>query len=196
PGRDHLPFVGDQDAILDEVEGFLNGARHASGPGRVLATVLFTRIADSQGRAAWPGVGLRQGLVQRLSAYARKEVEWFRGREIDTVGDRPLAIFDGPARAVRCACAVVEYASRLGVEMRAGLHTGECDVVDGKVCGVAAEVGVRVANRAAAGEVLVSNAVKDLVAGSGIDFEDRGAHRLGSVHGEWRLFGVRRPGGG
>jgi class 3 adenylate cyclase len=160
----------------------------------VLATVLFTRIADSQERAAWPGAGLRQGLIQRLRAYVRKEVEWFRGREIDMVGDRPLAIFDGPARAVRCAYAIVAYASRLGVEMRAGLHTGECDVVDGKVTGLAAEIGVQVANRAAAGEVLVSNTVKDLVAGSGINFEDRGAHRLGRVPGEWRLFGVRQLG--
>jgi class 3 adenylate cyclase len=110
------------------------------------------------------------------------------------VGDRPLAIFDGPARAVRCAYAIVEYASRLGVEMRAGLHTGECDVVGGKVGGVAPEIGVRVANKAAAGEVLVSNTVKDLVAGSGIRFEDRGAHTLGRVLGEWRLFGVRQIG--
>ena len=195
PGRDHLPFVGDQDAILDEVEEFLTGARHTPEPDRVLATVLFTRIADAQEqRTAWPGVGLRQGLIQRLRAYVRKEIEWFRGREIDMVGDRPLAIFDGPARAVRCAYAIVEYASRLGVEMRAGLHTGECDVVDGKVTGIAAEIGVQVANRAAAGEVLVSNTVKDLVAGSGINFEDRGAHTLGRIAGEWRLFGVRQPG--
>jgi pimeloyl-ACP methyl ester carboxylesterase/DNA-binding winged helix-turn-helix (wHTH) protein len=196
PGRDHLPFVGDQTAVLDEVEEFLTGARHAPEPDRVLATVLFTRIAGSpeQRAAAWPAVGLRQGLIQRLRAYVRKEVEWFRGREVDMVGDRPLAIFDGPARAVRCAYAIVEYASRLGVEMRAGLHTGECDVVDGKVTGVAAEIGVQVADRAAPGEVLVSNTVKDLVAGSGINFEDRGAHRLGRVPGEWRLFGVRQPG--
>ncbi|HEX8284220.1 MAG TPA: alpha/beta fold hydrolase [Pyrinomonadaceae bacterium] len=195
PGRDHLPFVGDQDAILDEVEEFLTGARHTPEPDRVLATVLFTRIADSsEQRTAWPGVGLRQGLIQRLRAYVRKEIEWFRGREIDMVGDRPLAIFDGPARAVRCAYAIVEYASRLGVEMRAGLHTGECDVVDGQVTGVATEIGVQVANRAAPGEVLVSNTVKDLVAGSGINFEDRGAHRLGRVPGEWRLFGVRQLG--
>jgi pimeloyl-ACP methyl ester carboxylesterase/DNA-binding winged helix-turn-helix (wHTH) protein len=194
PGRDHLPFVGDQDAVLDEVEEFLTGARHTHEPDRVLATVLFTRIADSQERSAWAGAGLRQGLIQRLRAYVRKEIEWFRGREIDMVGERPLAIFDGPARAVRCAYAIVGYASRLGVEMRAGLHTGECDLVDGKVTGMAAEIGVQVANRAAAGEVLVSNTVKDLVAGSGINFEDRGAHRLGLVPGEWRLFGVRQLG--
>jgi class 3 adenylate cyclase len=194
PGRDHLPFVGDQDSILDEVEEFLTGACHAPEPDRVLATVLFTRIVDSKERASRVGVGRWQGLVQSLRAYVRKEIEWFRGREIDMVGDRPLAIFDGPARAVRCAYAIVEYASRLGVEMRAGLHTGECDMIDGKVTGVAPEIGVRVANKAAAGEVLVSNTVKDLVAGSGIRFEDRGAHTLGRVLGEWRLFGVRQIG--
>jgi DNA-binding winged helix-turn-helix (wHTH) protein/pimeloyl-ACP methyl ester carboxylesterase len=194
PGRDHLPFVGDQDAILDEVEEFLTGARHAHEPDRVLATVLFTRIVDTGERAERVGAGRWQGLIQGLRAYVRKEIEWFRGREIDMVGDRPLAIFDGPARAVRCAYAIVEYASRLGVEMRAGLHTGECDVVGGKVGGVAPEIGVRVANKAAAGEVLVSNTVKDLVAGSGIRFEDRGAHTLGRVLGEWRLFGVRQIG--
>ena len=194
PGRDHLPFVGDQDAILDEVEEFLTGACHAHEPDRVLATVLFTRIMDTQDRASHLGAGRWQGLIQGLRAYVRKEIEWFRGRQIDMVGDRPLAIFDGPARAVRCAYAIVEYASRLGVEMRAGLHTGECDVVGGKVGGVAPEIGVRVANKAAAGEVLVSNTVKDLVAGSGIRFEDRGAHTLGRVLGEWRLFGVRQIG--
>jgi pimeloyl-ACP methyl ester carboxylesterase/DNA-binding winged helix-turn-helix (wHTH) protein len=194
PGRDHLPFVGDQDSILDEVEEFLTGACHSPEPDRVLATVLFTRIVDSKEHASRLGAGRRQGLVQGLRAYVRKEIEWFRGREIDMVGDRPLAIFDGPARAIRCAYAIVEYASRLGVEMRAGLHTGECDLVDGKVSGTAAEIGVRVANKAAAGEVLVSNTVKDLVAGSGIRFEDRGAHTLGRVLGQWRLFGVRQIG--
>jgi pimeloyl-ACP methyl ester carboxylesterase/DNA-binding winged helix-turn-helix (wHTH) protein len=194
PGRDHLPFVGDQDAILDEVEEFLTGACHTPEPDRVLATVLFTRIVDSKERASRLGAGRWQGLVQGLRAYVRKEIEWFRGREIDMVGDRPLAIFDGPARAIRCAYAIVEYASRLGVEMRAGLHTGECDLVDGKVSGTAAEIGVRVANKAGAGEVLVSNTVKDLVAGSGIRFEDRGAHTLGRVLGQWRLFGVRQIG--
>jgi class 3 adenylate cyclase len=109
------------------------------------------------------------------------------------VGDHPLAIFDGPARAVRCACAIVEYASRLGIKMHAGLHTGECDLVDGKVSGIAAEIGVEVAKRAAPTEVLVSNTVKDLVAGSGIRFEDRGTHALADVLGEWRLFRASQP---
>ncbi|MDQ3820840.1 MAG: adenylate/guanylate cyclase domain-containing protein, partial [Acidobacteriota bacterium] len=120
--------------------------------------------------------------------HVHKEIEWFRGREIDMVGDRPLAIFDGPARAVRCACAVVAYASRLGIKMRAGLHTGECDMLEGRVGGVAAEIGVQVANEASPGEVLVSSTVKDLVAGSGLIFEDRGTHVLSGVPGEWRLY--------
>lgn len=189
-GQDHLPFVGDQDAILDEVEEFLTGVRHPLEPDRVLATVLFTRIVGSQEYARRLGEARWQELVQRLRAQIGKQVEWFRGREIDMIGNRPLAIFDGPARAVRCACAIVEYSSRLGVEMRAGLHTGECDVVDAQVGGIAAEIGVEVAKRAAPGEVLVSNTVKDLVAGSGISFEDRGTHHLTAVLGDWRLFGV------
>jgi class 3 adenylate cyclase len=135
-----------------------------------------------------------QELINRLRAHISKEIGWFRGREIDMVGNRPLAIFDGPARAVRCACAIVEYSSRLGIEMRAGLHTGECDMVDSKVGGIATEIGAEVAKRAAAGEVLVSNTVKDLVAGSGIRFEDRGTHTLAGILGEWRLFGVPQPG--
>ena len=188
PGNDHLPFVGDQDAILDEMEEFLTGVRHRLEPDTVLATVLFTRIAGVNER-------VRQGnweeLLRRLRAHIAKEIEWFRGREIDMVGERPLAIFDGPARAVRCALAITEYASRLGVETRAGLHTGEVEMIDGKVAGVAAEIGVCVANEAHAGEVLVSSTVKDLVAGSGIQFEDRG-NRLMERCGEWRLFAAQR----
>lgn len=193
PGQDHLPFVGDQDMILDEVEEFLTGVRHRMEPDTVLATVLFTRIVDSQEQSRRLGASRWQELVNRLHTYVAKEINWFRGREVDMVGNRPLAIFDGPARAIRCACAIVEYSSRLGVEMRAGLHTGECDMVDDKVGGSAAEIGVEVARRAAAGEVLVSNTVKDLVAGSGIKFEDRGTHTLASTLGEWRLFGVCQP---
>ena len=185
PGDDHLPFVGDQDAILDEVEEFLTGVRHSLEPDTVLATVLFTRIVSAKDNRNW------DNLLRRLRVQIGKEINWFRGREIDMVGDRPLAIFDGPARAIRCAMAIVEYASRLGVEMRAGLHTGECEIVDGKVQGMATQVGACVANEAQSGEVLVSRTVKDLVAGSGIAFEDRGVHSLPGV-GEWRLFEVLR----
>jgi pimeloyl-ACP methyl ester carboxylesterase len=181
PGNDHLPFVGDQDAILDEMEEFLTGVRHRQQPDTVLATVLFMRLS-----------GVRdEDLLRRLRAHIAKEIDWFRGREIDMVGDRSLAIFDGPARAVRCAAAITEYASRLGVEMRTGLHTGEVEIMDGKVSGVAAEIGVCVANEAQPGEVLVSSTVKDLVAGSGIEFEDRGIQVM-SECGEWRLFAVQR----
>jgi pimeloyl-ACP methyl ester carboxylesterase/DNA-binding winged helix-turn-helix (wHTH) protein len=192
PGRDHLPFVGDQDAILDEVEEFLTGVRHTLEPDRVLATVLFTQIVDSQEHAQRLGETRWEALLDKLRAHVRKEIEWFRGRDIDMVGDHPLAIFDGPARAIRCASAIRQYAARLGVQMRIGLHTGECDMVDGKVGGIAAEIGVQVANQAGPDEVLVSSTVKDLVAGSGIQFEERGAHQLTGVPGEWRLFAVDR----
>ena len=192
PGKDHLPFVGDQDAILDEVEEFLTGVRHTLEPDTVLATVLFTHMVQSKEHAERLGNIRWDELIERLQSHIRKEIEWFRGREIDMIGDRPLAIFDGPARAIRCACAINEYASRLGVQMRAGLHTGECDMMDGKVGGIAAEIGVQVANQAKAGEVLASSTVKDLVAGSGIRFEDRGTHSLAGIMGEWRLFAVER----
>jgi pimeloyl-ACP methyl ester carboxylesterase/DNA-binding winged helix-turn-helix (wHTH) protein/class 3 adenylate cyclase len=188
PGNDHLPFVGDQDAILDEMEEFLTGVRHTPEPDTVLATVLFTRIAGTSNQlkhSNW------EELLRRLRAHIAKEIEWFRGREIDMVGDRPLAIFDGPARAIRCALAITEYASRLGVETRAGLHTGECEILDGKVAGAAAEIGECVASEAQAGEVLVSGTVKDLVAGSGIKFDDRGIRTMANC-GEWRLFAVQR----
>jgi len=194
PGQDHLPFVGDQDAILDEVEEFLTGVRHTLEPDTVLATVLFTQIVDSKEHAKRLGNERWYALLDRLREQVRKEIEWFRGREIDMVGDRPLAIFDGPARAIRCALAISEYASRLGVMMRAGLHTGECEMVgdpgDVKVSGIAPLVGAQVANAADAGEVLVSSTVKDLVAGSGIEFADRGVHTLTDAPGDWRLFAV------
>ena len=192
PGRDHLPFVGDQDGILDEVEEFLTGVRHTLEPDRVLATVLFMHVVESEEQGQRAGDSSWNALVDRLRAHARKEIEWFRGRDIDMDGDRPLAIFDGPARAIRCATAISEYASRLGAYMRAGLHTGECDMVDGKVGGIAAEIGAQVANKAAPNEVLVSSTVKDLVAGSGIRFLERGAHQLAGVPGEWHLFAVER----
>jgi pimeloyl-ACP methyl ester carboxylesterase/DNA-binding winged helix-turn-helix (wHTH) protein len=204
PGQDHLPFVGDQDAILDEVEEFLTGVRHTLERDTVLATVLFTQIIDSNEHAERLGNDRWHTLLNRLRVQVRKEIEWFRGREIDMVGDRPLAIFDGPARAIRCACAITESASRLGVMMRAGLHTGECEMVglpgevpggvpsSVKVCGIAPLVGAQVVNRAAAGEVLVSSTVKDLVAGSRIEFADKGVQTFADVPGDWRLFAVER----
>ena len=190
-GNDHLPFVGDQDAILDEMEEFLTGVRHSLEPDTVLATVLFTRIVGAKEHAERLGHDRWTDLMRRLHSHITKEIEWFRGREIEMAGDPPLAIFDGPARAIRCASAITEYASRLGIEMRSGLHTGECELVDGKVSGVAAQIGVCVADEAKPGEVLVSRTVKDLVAGSGINFEDRGLRTLAGC-GEWRLFAVQR----
>lgn len=191
PGQDHLPFVGDQDAILDEMEEFLTGVRHSLEPDTVLATVLVMHIISADEHARRMGRERWNDLLRRLHSHIRKEIEWFRGREIDIVGDRPLAIFDGPARAIRCASAITEYASRLGVEMQSGLHTGECELVDGRVSGAAVKIGFCVADEAKAGEVLVSRTVKDLVAGSGIGFEDRGIRTLAGC-GEWRLFAVQR----
>jgi pimeloyl-ACP methyl ester carboxylesterase/DNA-binding winged helix-turn-helix (wHTH) protein len=189
PGRDHLPFVGDQDTLLDEVEEFLTGVRRASENDSVLATVLFTRIVGPKE----PGERLGEELIHRLRAHIHKVIEWSRGREVDMVGDRPLAIFDGPARAIRCADAITKYASRLGIEMQFGLHTGECEITEGKVGGIATQIGVQVAKNAAPGEILVSSTVKDLVAGSGITFEDRGIYQLSGIPGEWRLFRAMTP---
>ena len=191
PGNDHLPFVGDQDAILDEVEEFLTGVRHRVEPDTVLATVLVGRIIGVKQHVQRVGEDRWLDLLRRLHAYITKEIEWFRGREVDIVENRILAIFDGPARAIRCASAITEYAARLGVEICNGLHTGECEIVDGQVSGTAAEMCVCVANEAEAGEVLVSSTVKDLVAGSGLDFDDRGIHDLLGC-GDWRLFAVKR----
>ncbi len=190
-GNDHLPFVGDQDAILDEMEEFLTGVRHRIEPDTVLATVLVGRIVGVKDHVDRLGQDRWLELLRRLHAHITKEIEWFRGREIDIEENRILAIFDGPARAIRCAAAITEYASRLSVETCTGLHTGECEIVDSQVTGSAAEMCVCVANEAEPGEILVSSTVKDLVAGSGIDFEDRGIHNLPSC-GESRLFKVQR----
>lgn len=189
PGNDHLPFVGDQDAILDEVEEFLTGVRHPIEPDTVLATVLVARLVGTKERVQNLGPERWAEWWRRLHAHITKEIEWFRGREVDILENRLLAIFDGPARAIRCATAITEYTSRLGVQTCTGLHTGECEIVDGQVAGAAAQMCVCVANESEPGEVLVSSTVKDLVAGSGISFEDRGVHMLAGC-GESRLFGV------
>ena len=191
PGDDHLPFVGDQDAILDEVEEFLTGVRHRPEPDTVLATVMVARLVGIKEQVDRLGPERWAEWWRRLHAHLTKEIEWFRGRETDILENRLLAIFDGPARAVRCATAITEYASRLGVQTCTGLHTGECEIVDSQVAGAAAQMCVCVANEAEAGEILVSSTVKDLVAGSGIRFEDRGVHMLAEC-GEWRLFAVEK----
>lgn len=189
-GIDHVPWGCDSDTIVEEIEEFLTGARHDAEPDRLLATVLFTDIVGATERAASLGDRRWNDLLNSHNALIRRELEHFRGREIDTAGDGFLAAFDGPARAVRCACAISEEVRALGLEIRAGLHTGECEWKGSKVSGIAVHTGARVAAQASAGEVLVSSTVKDLVAGSGLVFQDRGVQSLKGIPGEWRLFAV------
>ena len=190
PGDAHTLWAGNTDEIIDEVEEFLTGARSPREADRVLATVLFTDIAGSTERAAQVGDARWRELIAAHHATVRRQLERHRGREIDTAGDGFFAAFDGPARAIRCACAIRDGVRALDLHVRAGLHTGECELVDGKVGGIAVHIGSRVASLAEPGEVLVSSTVKDLVAGSGIDFEDRGEHRLKGIPDPWRLFSV------
>lgn len=192
PGPDHAPWAGDAEALVDEIEEFLTGVRHGPEPDRVLATVLFTDIVHATERAAELGDRRWRDLLVQHHALVRGELKRFRGREIDTAGDGFLAAFDGPARAVRCACAVNDAVGSLGIRIRAGLHTGECEVIGDKLGGIAVHIGARVAAMAAPAEVLASSTVKDLVAGSGLRFLDRGIHALKGVPGEWRLFAVDR----
>jgi pimeloyl-ACP methyl ester carboxylesterase len=190
PGDDHLFTVGDADAILDEIEEFLTGVRHGPEPDRVLATVLFTDIVGATERAASLGDRRWRDVLEQHHAVVRRELGRFRGREIDTAGDGFLATFDGPARGVRCARAVSDGVRALGLEVRAGLHTGEVELLGDKVSGLAVHIGARVAGAAGPGEVLVSSTVKDLVAGSGLRFQDRGLQPLKGVPGEWHLFAL------
>lgn len=188
-GDDHMPWVGNGDAIIDEIEEFLTGIR-PSDTDRVLATILFTDIVGSTEHAIALGDRRWRELLERYYSIARRELARFRGREIDTAGDGLFAAFDGPARAIRCASRVRDEVRSLGIEVRSGLHAGECEVLGEKISGVAVHIGARVAAAAAAGEVLVSSTVKDLVAGAGIRFESRGTHVLKGVPGEWPLFVV------
>jgi class 3 adenylate cyclase len=190
PGIDHLPWAGNQDDILDEIEEFLTGIRPAPQSDRMLATVLFTDIVGSTERAASLGDRAWREVLDRHHASVRSELAHFRGQEIATTGDGFLATFDGPARAVRCAVAIGERLRESGIEVRAGVHTGECERMGDNIGGLAVHIGSRVAGLAGPGEVLASSTVKDLVAGSGIVFEDRGAHPLKGIPGEWRVFKV------
>ncbi|HEX2500702.1 MAG TPA: adenylate/guanylate cyclase domain-containing protein [Methylomirabilota bacterium] len=194
PGVDHVPWGDDSDAIVDEIEEFLTGVRHGPEPDRVLATVLFTDIVGSTERAAALGDRRWRDVLEQHHAVVRRELGRFRGREIDTAGDGFLATFDGPARGVRCARAVSDGVRALGLEVRAGLHTGEVELLNDKVSGLAVHIGARVAGVAGPGEVLVSSTVKDLVAGSGLRFQDRGVQPLKGVPGEWHLFAVEPEG--
>jgi len=191
-GEDNLFHVGDTGTMLGEIEEFLTGARSAPELDRVLATVLITDIVGSTERAAALGDAGWRDLLAAHHEVVRRELERYRGREIGMTGDGFLATFDGPSRAVRCACAVAQAVRRLGIEVRAGLHTGEVEYVGENVIGIAVHTAARVAALAGPGEVLVSSTVKDLVAGSGLRFADRGTHALKGVPDEWRLFAVER----
>jgi pimeloyl-ACP methyl ester carboxylesterase len=190
PGDDHLPWVGSQDAILDEVEEFLTGVRRGPDPDRVLATILFTDIVESSRRAAELGDQAWRDLLEHHHGIVRGELERYRGREIDNAGDGFCASFDGPARAIRCALAIRDGLRRIGLDVRAGIHTGECELLLDKLAGVAIHAAARIAASGGRGEIRVSGTVHDLVAGSGIAFRDVGPTVLKGLPGEWRLFQV------
>jgi class 3 adenylate cyclase/alpha-beta hydrolase superfamily lysophospholipase len=190
PGSDHVPWVGDVDRLADEIEEFVTGARADLEPDRVLATVLFTDIVDSTRRAVELGDRSWRGLLERHDQVVRRELTCYRGREIKTLGDGFLATFDGPARAVKCATRIREDLRPLGISVRSGIHTGEIEVKGGDVGGIAVHIAARIAARAMAGQVLVSGTVRDLVAGSGLTFVDRGRHALKGLPGKTRLFAV------
>ena len=193
PGVDHLAWVGDSDGIVNEVEEFLTGARHSAEPSRVLATVLFTDMVESTTRAVRLGDARWRALISDHDRLVRGELARFRGREIDRRGDGFLAIFDGPARAIRCAFSIVERVHELGIQVRVGLHTGELDLMEAGIAGIAVHIGARVMSLAGPDEVLVSSTVRDLVAGSGLTFTDRGMHDLKGVPGSWRILRVEPP---
>ncbi|MGN6431630.1 MAG: alpha/beta fold hydrolase [Gaiellaceae bacterium] len=195
PGRDFAPQIGDTQRLLGVIDDFLSdvaaGGAWRAEPDRVLATVLFTDIVGATKRAAELGDNAWRELLHRHHAAIRDELGRFRGHEVDTAGDGFFATFDGPARAIRCACAIRDSLRDLALEVRAGLHTGECEREGERVTGIAVHIGARVAAMAGPGEVLVSRTVKDLVAGSGIELDDRGEHELKGIPGDWQLFSVR-----
>jgi class 3 adenylate cyclase len=190
-----MPYYGDSEAVLRELEAFVTGVYEGGGwdapePDRVLATILFTDIVGSTAKAVELGDRRWRELVESHHVVVRRQLARFRGSELDTAGDGFFASFDGPARAIRCARAISDGVHELGIDVRVGLHTGECESIEGKVGGIAVHIGARVAAEADAGEVLVSSTVRDLVAGSGLEFEERGTTQLKGVPGEWRLFAV------
>jgi class 3 adenylate cyclase len=197
PGAKAVQLPGDAGPVYlgegaaPEIERFLQGREETPVPETVLTTVLFTDIVDSTRRAAELGDSAWRDLLARHHAAVRRELQRFRGQELDTAGDGFFATFDGPARAIRCAQAIVTGVGELGLELRAGLHTGECELHDGKPAGIAVNIGARVAAAARPAEVLVSSTVRDLVAGSGIEFEELGARPLKGIPDEWRLYAVR-----
>ncbi len=190
PGRDHFPWAGDGDAIVEEVRAFLTGTRVAPEPDRVLATVMFTDVVGSTERAVSLGDRRWTDLLDAHDAAVRRELVAFRGREVKTTGDGFLATFDGPARGICCARAIRSAATDLGLDVRVGLHTGEIELRGDDIGGLAVHISQRVSAAAQPAEIVVSGTVKDLVAGSGIEFEDRGERELKGVPGSWRLFAV------
>jgi class 3 adenylate cyclase len=188
PGEDHLPWLGDTDGMLDAIEEFVTGSRHRVDADRILAAVLFTDIVDSTRRAADAGDRRWRGLLDAHDEISVSEVERFGGRRVKTTGDGMLALFDGPARGVRCAEAVRDAVGELGIEIRAGLHVGECELRGDDVGGLAVHIAARVAGLARPGEILVSRTVRDLVAGSGLRFAERGEHELKGVPERWPLY--------
>ena len=196
-GSENFPYLGDSESVLGETERFLDdlwqgGAWKKPEPERILATVLFSDIVGSSEKAASLGDRAWRLLLERHHELVRRLLARYRGKEVDTAGDGFLASFDGPGRAIRCGCAIADTVPELGLEVRVGLHTGECELVDGKVAGIAVHTGARVASLAEPGEVLVSSTVRDLVTGSGLCFEDRGTRELKGIPGEWRLYAVSR----
>jgi class 3 adenylate cyclase len=191
PGQDHFPWTGDTDSVIEEIREFLTGVRVAHEPDRVLATVMFTDVVASTERAASLGDRRWRDLLDAHDAAIRHQLATFRGHEVKTIGDGFLATFDGPARAIRCACAIRDAALALHLDVRVGLHTGEIEIRGDDIGGIAVHTGQRVSALAEPSEIVVSSTVKDLVAGSGIEFEDRGEHQLRGIPGSWRLFAVR-----
>ncbi|MEO8291691.1 MAG: adenylate/guanylate cyclase domain-containing protein [Actinomycetota bacterium] len=195
PGTDALAFAEGIDPLVDEIEEFLTGTRTGADPDRVLTTLLFTDIVDSTTLAAEMGDRRWRDVLDQHHALVRVELDRFKGREVATTGDGFFAVFDGPAQAVRCASGIVDMVSSLGLEIRAGIHTGEVEVRHDDLGGLAVHIGARIAALAPAGGVLVSSTVKDLLAGSGLGFQDAGEHELKGVPDSWRLYRVRAGSG-
>ena len=187
-GEVHTPWLGNRDELLNAVEQFLTGKTRTHEPERLLATVMFTDIVGSTERAAVLGDNRWRELLEAFYARVRELLQLYRGREISMAGDGFLAVFDGPARTIRCASAIREALRALGLDVRCGVHTGECELVGKGLAGIAVHIGARVSALAGSGEILVSQTVRDLVAGSGLSFNERGKHRLKGVPDEWRLF--------
>jgi class 3 adenylate cyclase/pimeloyl-ACP methyl ester carboxylesterase len=191
PGVDNFIWAGDQDGILDEIQQFITGVRPAPTPRRALATVLFTDIVDSTRKLAVLGDAKYRRLLERHYKVTSRQLDRFDGHQVRTVGDGVVATFDGPARAVRCAAAIRDGVAELDLSLRAGLHTGEIELDGDDIAGLAVHIGARISALAGAGEILVSSTVKDLVVGSGLEFDDRGSRELKGVPGEWRVFALR-----